>query len=343
MTSKIEREKTLRAQAMSLPEPHTRIVLAYLAGIAPAAVESGLEFLAAIDLDGAQLAPPPELCVRCDTDPVITPGETRPGGQHLTLNAMYCAGCRAEAAGVAWEGDHAWLTFDTEPALDLGPCGAESEPMVLGSPTSRYMCSEPPGHDGPDHIARVEGREVYRWPVTTPDGVFMCGCGTHFPWPTAGTGQLCPNCYTTWELDPVSGSARIKTPNVAMFRDGAGEVRSAKADEPAVIVEVDTGREVAGPMPAIDAVTWLNQHWHEHTSALQLVPVSERPQDSDRNGGCGARLASSESMSGSFGCTEARGHAGDHVAGGSRDADEPPLTWPQTPANGTVTIAEVPW
>ena len=26
-------------------------------------------------------------------------------------------------------------------------------------------------------------------------------------------------------------------------------------------------------MPAIDAITWLNQHAHEYTSALQLVPV----------------------------------------------------------------------
>jgi hypothetical protein len=42
-----------------------------------------------------------------------------------------------------------------------------------------------------------------------------------------------------------------------------------------VIVEIDGTheREVAGPRSAVDAVTWLNQHATEYTSALQLVPV----------------------------------------------------------------------
>jgi hypothetical protein len=54
--------------------------------------------------------------------------------------------------------------------------------------------------------------------------------------------------------------------------------------------------------------------------------------------GCGARVASGESAGGTFGCTLAAGHAGDHVAGGARSVDEPPLTWPQ-PSPGKVAPA----
>ena len=103
---------------------------------------------------------------------------------------------------------------------------------------------------------------------------FMCACGTHIPRPTELTDEGCPTCYTVWELS--GATPTIKAPSGVMYRDSAGEIRSITAEQPTVVVEVDTGiqvAEVAGPMPALDAITWLNQHAHEYRSALQLVPV----------------------------------------------------------------------
>lgn len=126
MTSKkIEAERTVREQVMSLPEPQTRILLAYLAGTSRAAVESGLEFLAAISVE--------------DQAPTATATQVVP------------------------------------------VCGAVSAPAIPGQPETVYMCTEPTSHDGPGHVARLDGTEVARWAAEAETLIPCADMREHWP------------------------------------------------------------------------------------------------------------------------------------------------------------------
>lgn len=140
MTAKLDRERTVRARAMALPGPQQKILLAYLAGAAAAAVESGLEFLAAIGVDdgqngqdGVPATPATPLAAEPETETLIPCGDVRAHWPHAR-----CPG-RPEHADDTRAGRH----LAPVPAVPPGLMPARAGMSVSAPPL--YLPTRHPG------------------------------------------------------------------------------------------------------------------------------------------------------------------------------------------------------